>query len=392
MDLPQDLTRILEQGLQDTAPAISLAVIYQGDLLTETAFGFLDPETNQQPVQPGTPFDLASVTKLFTVTAFLQQVAEGRARLDTAVVDVVPEFRGIGPRPIEGGQNPHTLEKIPVEMPTMSLVLPTFITFRHLLTHTSGLPPWRDLFLQVGPVVPPAGEPDPVPRARRIGAALKLIAEYPFVDKPGQRVHYSDIGLILLGEAVARLEGRINVANVIRERVLDPLGLSQIGYNPADPSACPPTELDMRWRKRRVQGQVHDENAAALGGVAGHAGLFGPAAQVAQFGQAWLQAVQGENPDFLPRKLAEDATRIHKEERGLGWVIKTAHETSSAGALYSLGSFGHTGYTGTSLWVDPGRGLVVALLSNAVYNGRDMTTYTLRRAVHEAVCRWVDAL
>ncbi|MBN1964146.1 MAG: beta-lactamase family protein [Anaerolineae bacterium] len=391
-DLPLDVAAVLERGLAETAPAIALAVYHWGELVADAAYGSLDPETQRQPVEPGTPFDLASVTKLYTVTAFLMQVAEGRARLDTPVVDIIPEFRGVGARPIAGLQDPHTLEMLPVETPTSTLVLPTFITFRHLLTHTGGLAPWRDLFRQVGPPPPPPGEPDPVPRPQRLGAALKLIAEYPFVDKPGQHVHYSDLGLILLGEAVARLDGRLNVAEVIKARVSGPLGCGATTFNPPDPTRCPPTELDERWRGRRVQGQVHDENAAALGGIAGHAGLFAPAAEVARFGQAWLDAVQGAGRAILPPTLATDATRVHAEDRGLGWVLKTSHADSSAGSLYSLGSFGHTGFTGTSLWIDPSRQLVTALLTNAVYNGRDMTTFALRRAVHDAVCDWVDEL
>ena len=220
--------------------------------------------------------------------------------------------------------------------------------------------------------------------------ALDLIAGCAFVDVPGRRVHYSDLGLILLGEAIARLDGVETPAGVIARRVLAPLGLTQTTFNPPTPSACPPTEFDARWRGRRCQGEVHDENAAALGGIAGHAGLFAPAVEVARFGQQWLRAVGGQAADWLPPVLAKEAVRRHADDRGLGWLLKAA-AGSSAGALFSAESFGHTGFTGTSLWIDPRRALVVALLTNRVYHGRDAARIAaLRPAVHDAICRAVD--
>ncbi len=386
-------TLIQEAIATQTAPSAALAVYVEGRLVLQRAYGCLEPETCPQPIHSGTRFDLASVTKLFTATAFLMQVAEGRVRLDDPVVSVIPEFGSHGPRPIEGGQDPHTLERLPPDTQARGPVDPATVTFRHLLTHTGGLAPWRDLFLHTGPPPPPPGHPDPVPRQERVARALGLIASYPFVDVPGRTVRYSDLGLILLGEAVARLEGVPTPAEAIHRRVLDPLGLERTTFNPPEPGLCPPTEFDARWRGRRCWGEVHDENAASLGGIAGHAGLFGPAGEVARFGLQWLRAVQGRAADWLPTEIARQAVQSQADGRGLGWVLKTPPPAySSAGALFSPQSFGHTGFTGTSLWIDPRRELVVALLTNRVYYGRDPQAITaLRPAVHDAICRWVDS-
>ncbi len=131
---------VIRQGLEDTAPAVALAVTYRSRLIAERSYGYLDPETRQCPTLCCTRFDLASVTKLYTATAFLMQVSEGKVALDDPVVQVIPEFGKYGPRPVEGGQNPHTLERLPAEVQA-DAVDPTAVSFRHLLTHTSGWPP-----------------------------------------------------------------------------------------------------------------------------------------------------------------------------------------------------------------------------------------------------------
>lgn len=392
-DARQTLSNILAAGLDATAPAIVLAVYHRGQPVYEQACGHLDPETGRQPVRPDTLFDLASVTKLFTTTAFLMLLAEGRVALQGRVADVVPELTRYGPRPIEGGQNPHTLERLPAERPTNRRVDPGAITFFHLLTHTSGLAPWRDLFLNVGPTPPPPGQPDPLPHRARLEKALDLIAGYPFVDEPGQTVNYSDLGLILLGEAVRRLDGAETLAETIAVRVTGPLGLTSTTFNPVDATRCAPTEFDARWRGRRCQGEVHDENAASLGGIAGHAGLFSTAAELARFGQQWLDAVRGRAPEWLPPAIAREATRRQAGDRGLGWTIRPQPcGECSAGERFSPASFGHTGFTGTSLWIDPERELVAALLTNRVYHGRDPAAITaFRPRVHDALCAWLDS-
>jgi CubicO group peptidase (beta-lactamase class C family) len=183
----------------------------------------------------------------------------------------------------------------------------------------------------------------------------------------------------------------LSLSTLITDRVLRPANLPTLGFNPVregglrlDQTA--PTELDQRWRQRRAWGEVHDENACGLGGVAGHAGLFGTALDVVAFGEAWLM---GAEVFGLPPALVVEATREQAvtglERRGLGWMLKSM-EGSSAGDYFSPQSFGHTGFTGTSLWIDPQARLVVALLTNSVYPGRLRPgTTELRRAVHDAI-------
>lgn len=388
---------VISEALRTTAPAITLAVYLRGQQVINQAYGFVDPERQSMPTQTNTLFDLASVTKLFTTTAFLMQVADGKVSIDTRVVDVLPEFGQHGARPIGPQQDPHTLAIIPppADFVDPGPVDPASVTFRHLLTHTSGLPPWRSLFLRVGQTPPPPGQPDPISHSERLTKALELIADTPFVDQPGREVRYSDLGLILIGAAVARLDGAESLAAVISERVLRPNGLESVMFNPdINTHISAPTELDMRWRGRRCLGEVHDENACSLGGIAGHAGLFGTADNVARFGVSWLDALAGN--ERLSQAVAQEAVREHAvtgvERRGLGWARRTPG-VSSSGQYFSENSFGHTGFTGTSLWVDPQRQLVVALMTNRVYHGRDAENIIkFRKALHDAVVLYVDSL
>ena len=375
--------KLIHSALEDTAPAISLVVYQNGKSIIERAYGYIDPDTKLYPTQLSTPFDLASITKLFTVTAFLKQVSDGLVNLNTPVVDIIPELghkKDI--RPIEGGQNPHTLERL--RSSDKGFVDAKQITFQHLLTHTSGLASWRDLFLNVGSIPSKPYDEDPITHEIRLKNALNLIGSYPFVCKIDEKVNYSDLGLILLGTAVARIDKAANLAESIYTRVS-----ASVTYNPRRPEICPPTEDDQRWRKWRCQGEVHDENAACLGGIAGHAGLFGTAQDVAQLGLQWLYAINGKDPN-LSSEIAKLAIKNHRDDRGLGWVIRSA-QGSSSGQYFSPNSFGHTGFTGTSLWIDPKRELVVSLMTNRVYHGRDPKAIsTFRPKLHDAIVQWVD--
>jgi len=395
------VAHILESGVEQVAPAIVLHVCRRGKTVFEGAYGVLDPEASGHPSTPASPdalFDLASVTKLFTATAFMRLVEDGRVGLDQPVADVVPEFAGV--RPIGGAEDPISRQPtLPDPAFAGEEVDAGQITFRHLLTHTSGLPAWRSVYRAAGPPPPPPGEPMGRPTVEeRIRWGVQAICAYPFLSPPGERLVYSDLGLILLGEAIARLTGqRLDVA--IRAWVLDPLSMAGAGFRPldmpdrGDVSRCVPTEL-CAWRRRRLRGEVHDENAAGLGGVAGHAGLFATAAQVARLGQIYLDGGQWEGAALLSpeavREMTQEQARFGDEVWGLGWMRRSA-EGSSSGRYFSPHSFGHTGYTGTSLWVDPERQLVVSLMTNRVYYGRDPEAITaFRPAVHDAVVRAVE--
>lgn len=394
-NLPDTLENRLNALIDDNIaagvfPAVTLAVIQHGDWLYDAGRGWLDPET-QRPLTMDCLFDLASVTKLFTATAFLSLVSAGKVTLDTPLVAVIPEFGTKAPRGIDGGQDPHSKIRMttPPELVGQT-VDPEKVTFWHLLTHTSGLPPWRDVFNAAGPAPTPPEIRDPLARETRWQNALKALCEYDFVGQPdGKIVRYSDIGLMLLGEATARLHGTPgDVQAAIQARVLSPLELSDIVFNPVrsghtDRWHCVPTEYDPTWRKRRAWGEVHDENACGAGGIVGHAGLFATARSVALFGEAWRS-----NPGIfgIAAELAA-AARCEQVEynglrRGLGFVLK-AHEGAMVGDLLSPNTYGHSGFTGTTLWIDPDAELVVALLTNSVYPGRGKEgTFEFRRAVH----------
>ena len=375
------LDDFVQKSLGNVFPAMQLAVFHRGACVLNVSW----------KATVTTLFDLASVSKLFTVTAFLAQVSDSNIGLDDPLVTVIPEFGNL--RVIGETQNPHTEAMFPLAEDALGeAVYPGQVTFRHLLTHTSGLAPWRNIFRVAGPV-PPADGVDVVSRQERWQNALREICAYPFVDRIGRQVHYSDLGLMLLGEAVARLDGQ-SLEAVIRKRITVPLGLQSIQYNPLQHGAAregiAPTEDDTRWRKRRCWGEVHDENACSLGGIAGHAGLFGTALDVARFGQAWLEKSDalGVDPQLMRSAIQEQASG-NGHRRGLGWMLK--HGASPAcGDQFGARSYGHNGYTGTSLWIDPDASLVVACLTNRVYFGRDDSGISefrprLHNLIHELV-------
>lgn len=381
----QHLETLIDQHLGETFPACVVAVIKRGETVLKAAWGMVESD----PVTTETLFDLASVTKLFTITAFLSLVSAGKVGLHDPLTNVIPEFGAVTPRGMDGGQDPHSKIRLPTPTELIGKTVdPALVTFWHLLTHTSGLPAWRDVYNAAGPAPTPPDQPDPVSRVERWSKGLDALCHYPFIGTPGGKVVYSDIGLILLGEATARLSA-LPLKQAIQQRVLDPLQLTSVQFNPVRDGGSPlariaPTENDPTWRKRRAWGEVHDENACGLGGIAGHAGLFAHAHDVARFGQAWLT-----NPsEFgIDASLAAEAKRQHAEtdgaRRGLGFALK-AHEDAAAGDLFSPNTYGHTGFTGTSLWIDPDNELVVTCLTNRVYPGREKPgIHEFRRALHD---------
>lgn len=386
---------LLAEHLPRTFPALGLCVIHRGELALEAGWGWLDPPTQQLPVTTDTLFDLASVSKLLVEVSFLALAQVGAVDLDDALVSVIPEFGRLNPRAIAGGQDPHTRAFLPAEARFDGLTVdPSTVTFKHLLTHSSGLAPWRAVYLLAAEDPPPPPRPDEPHDDARWQRGLAAMVEFPFAGTIGDTVRYTDVGIMLLGESVARLYGgRLDQA--VRALALQPLGLRSFTYNPVQ-NGIPreriaPTEFDNHWRMRRVWGEVHDENACGLGGIAGHAGLFATARDVARFGQAWLC---GDPRLAIGEELREMAAQeqVRGQYRlGLGWMLKAACD-SSAGDLYSSSAYGHTGFTGTSLWIDPERQLVCALLSNRVHHGRDPAgIHAFRRAAHDLIVAAIDS-
>jgi CubicO group peptidase (beta-lactamase class C family) len=298
-------------------------------------------------VRPDTVYDLASLTKVVaTTTAAMILVDEGRLDLDKRVRDFLPRFAG-------GAKDR--------------------VTVRQLLTHSSGLDWWAPLYKEV----------------KGRAAYVERIEAMDLVYEPGTKSLYSDLGLILLGESLERVAGE-RLDAFARRRIFEPLGMRATLFRPG-PELLPriaPTENDP-WRGRVLRGDVHDENAFALGGVAPHAGLFGTAGDLARFAQMLLNGGVFEHRRIVSRATLEAFTRragVPDSSRALGW--ETQSENSSAGALLSERSFGHTGFTGTSLWVDPERELFVILLTNRVHPTRDnQAIRRIRPAMGDAVVR-----
>ena len=383
---------LIRGAVPSVAPALAISVWQAGSPWFEAYAGWMDPETETTPVGFSSLFDLASLTKLFTATAFLRLANDFKFDLDDAVVKAIPEFGRSGPRGIDGGQDPLTWRPEPVPRGREhETVDPSAVTFRQLLTHSSGLAPWHSLFREAGPVPPPPGEPDPVSVEDRWAAGLAAISGYRFVDQPGEAFHYSDLGFMLLGMAVARRFGQpLPVA--MQALVRDRLGLDSLTYSPVTAGRprrrIVPTGVDGRWRARRCWGEVHDENAAGLGGVAGHAGLFATAHDVARFGVAWLRQDPRMRLERFSRTAVTNQTTALEAARGLGWQVQPTDHM----APFSPEAYGHTGFTGTSLVIDPRRDLVVALLTNRVYHGRDPVGIEgLRLDVHEVFADATDA-
>lgn len=271
-----------------------------------------------------TLYDLASMTKVVALTSLVMQaVREGKLDLTAPISRYVPAFQGA-----------HK----------------DSVTLRHLLTHSAGLPAWRPLFLQA-----PTRE-----------AAFALADTTPLDTLPGIRMVYSDLGIIIMTQAVEGVLGH-RLDTLFAERVATPLGLTSTRYLPP-PEWLPriaPTEQDP-WRGRVIRGEVHDENASRLDGVSGHAGLFSDAVDLLGFGE-WL--LRARATDTLVHRFTLRPEIVAGSSRALGWDTPSG-EYSSAGHFMSDSSVGHTGFTGTSIWIDPTRDLVIVVLSNRVHPSR----------------------
>jgi CubicO group peptidase (beta-lactamase class C family) len=217
---------------------------------------------------------------------------------------------------------------------------------------------------------------------------LKMIFAEPLEYEPGTKMIYSDLGIILMAEIIQRLTGR-TLDDLAKEYIFSPLAMNDSMYKPPKklwPSIAP-TEFDANFRKRLVQGEVHDENAFAIGGVSGHAGVFSTAPDLAAFCQMLLNGGVYAHQRILRRSTLAQFTvpqQLSGGTRTLGWVVPT--EGSSSGHYFSAHSFGHTGFTGTTIWIDPDRQLFVVLLTNRVNPTRENHKIAeVRPAVHDAV-------
>jgi serine-type D-Ala-D-Ala carboxypeptidase len=350
-------------------PGCSVAVTLCGELVAHKALGRLTYDASSATVTTESIFDLASVTKTVATTAMAMILYQrGLLDLEAPVAAFVPEFAGDDPRRSE-------------------------VTLHQLLAHSSGLPAYEKLFL----------------RAKTRDDLLQAALATGLVAPPGTRAEYSDIGFIILGIALEHLADEA-LDTFCQREIFGPLGMSHTTFNPspalrdripptadecgaggsADEGARPaPTSNSGTFRGRVIQGEVQDENASVLGGVAGHAGLFSTAGDLAIFAHCMLNGgrpiLRPETVEIFTRREASPAGT----SRALGWDTPSA--PSQSGKHFSPRSFGHLGYTGTSLWIDPDRQLSITLLTNRTWpDCRNQAIKQVRPAVHDAIVEAVE--
>jgi CubicO group peptidase (beta-lactamase class C family) len=343
---------LLQQAIaQHAFPAASVAVTHQGKLVALKAVGRFTYDPQSPQVTSASIFDLASVSKVVATTSVAMTLYQrGLLDLEIPVVSVVPEFSGQDERRRE-------------------------VTLRMLLAHSSGLPAYEKLFR----------------RTRTKEELLDAAFATQLAADPGSEATYSDIGFIILGIALERIADE-PLDRFCQREVFGPLGMAHTAFNPppAWRPSIPPTVDDDSFRHRIIQGEVYDENASVLGGVAAHAGVFAPAHDIAIFANAMLN---GGQPILHSETLAVFTRREPSPvgtSRALGW--DTPSSPSQSGKYFSPHSFGHLGYTGTSLWIDAERQLSVTLLTNRTWpDASNKAIQEIRPKFHDAVVEALEA-
>jgi CubicO group peptidase (beta-lactamase class C family) len=338
--------KILADAVEQKAfPGAASAVTHGGKLVALKTFGRFTYDATSPPIGAESIFDLASLTKVVATTTMAMVLYErGMLDLEMPVVGILPEFR-------------------------REDLLRREITFRQLLAHSSGLPAYERLFL----------------RSKSKEELLHEAFAVPLKSEPGARVEYSDVGFILLGVALERIAGE-PLDRFCQREIFGPLGILHTTFNPpaAWRSRTVPTADDQTFRKRVIQGEVQDENASVMGGVAPHAGLFATASDIARFAETMLKG----SASILRRETLSLFTRREHSpagtSRALGW--DTPSYPSQSGKYFSPLSFGHLGYTGTSLWIDAERQISITLLTNRTWpDCSNWAIKEVRPAFHDAV-------
>ena len=321
-----DLDRVITSGIQrGVFPGAAVVVGTRDSVLYARGYGHLT-WSNASPVpDPGvTLYDLASLTKVVATTpAIMRLVERGSVSLDRAVAAYLPDFTGAGKEAV---------------------------TVRNLLAHNSGL----RAYLRLDTL------------ARDAAGARAVVMGEPLRWKPGTHVEYSDLNAMLLGWIVEKVSGTPLDQFVARE-VFTPLGFTETRFRPprTEWGRVAPTGL---WRGHSIAGEVNDQNAVRLGGVSGHAGLFATAAEVARYAQLWLRGgtTLGGTRVLQAETIAQFMTR-QAGSRALGWELRDSTTADNWGRRLGPRTFGHTGFTGTSVWMDPDRSLFIVILTNRVY-------------------------
>ena len=336
------LDAIIENAIQDAQiPGAVLLVWHDGQVVYRKAFGSRSLEPRREAMTLDTVFDIASLTKVVATTvATMQLVQKGDIRVNEPVANYLPEFA-------QNGKDD--------------------VTIRQLLTHFSGLPEDLDLTQPW--------------RGRE--AALQMAYEERLVDPPGSRLLYSDINFIVLGSLVERVTG-MPLDQYCRQNIFAPLGMAQTRFLPP-PSwlmKIAPSQFDEQ--NHMLRGIVHDPTARRMGGVAGHAGVFSTADDLSKFAQFLLTGGRVLSPLMIEKMTTPQQPPTATVLRGFGWDIDSPF-SSNRGGLLPVGSFGHTGFTGTSMWIDPTTRTFIILLTNAVHPRGKGSAVALRSKIATAV-------
>jgi CubicO group peptidase (beta-lactamase class C family) len=349
-------TALLEQAVRDRvfpgcAFAFLAAVDAQPSEENVHAVGHFTYEPDAPRVLPETVFDLASLTKVLATTAAMMLLHDrGQLALDAPLADWLPAFASAH---ASDARRPR-------------------VTLRMLLDHSSGLPGYARLFESAND------------RLAMIDACLRQ----PLTADPGMRAEYSDLGFMILGYLIETITGE-RLDSYCQREIFAPLGMSTTHFCPLHRASIPPTEDDRSFRHRVIQGEVHDENASVMGGVAGHAGIFSSALDPLRIAACILaRGVTASGRQLFSAQtvalFAKPAQQPPATSRALGWDTPTV--PSSSGKLFSPRSIGHLGFTGTSLWIDLDAGIAVSLLTNRTWPDRS------NQAIRELRPRFHDTL
>ena len=349
---------VVNAAIADSAfPGAVLLVQQNGKILYNKAYGHYTYDTSSGHITLNTMYDLASLTKVTaTTTATMICFDRGLFKLDDKVAKYLPKFG------VNGKEN---------------------VTIRNLLVHDSGL----------RPDIPSYRAFDSVKNKEQ--GVMNEIFNDSLVYPTGTKMVYSDLNFILMGKIIEKVTG-LTLDKFCEKNIFRPLGMKNTMFNPPDSLVyrIAPTEFDNYWRHRQIRGTVHDETSQLLGGVAGHAGLFSTAGDIAKLLQMLLQKGVYHGKRYIKASTVEMFVKKQSDlsSRGLGWDTKSkSPDYSSAGHLFSDISYGHTGFTGTSVWTDPTRNLFVVLLTNRVYPTRNNhKIFKVRPEVHDAVIRAIE--
>jgi serine-type D-Ala-D-Ala carboxypeptidase len=347
----ETVRKVIQRSMHDSAfPSAALGVLWKGKIVTQEAFGRMTYSPSSAKTTIESVYDMASLTKvLATTTCLMKLYDEGKIKLGDSVSTYIPEFSANG----KGN-----------------------VRIANLLLHNSGLAAFRFYDRQL----------------QGAEAAMQALYNEKLVYKTGDSTVYSDLGFITLGEVVKRVSGK-SLSAYFAENFARPLGLKSMVFVPSGEvlARCVPTEQDTGWKQAFTRPLVHDPRSALLGGVAGHAGLFASVGDVCTLMQTLYFPQSGKPALVSPETVKLFTTRHSKAStRAIGWDTK-GEGKSSCGDGFAPTSFGHTGYTGTSVWCDPTKQLCVVFLSNRVFpTSENNKIRFVRPAVHDAVLSDVE--